>query len=105
MTVPFLLEYDEPSETVKIVFAGTIHLQFQLSDASTDQVLKFKGLLHCRPIRDRTEALVLDKEQILTLVYQDGCFHMHIEKEQTHMRLPITKEAHSHLDRLLDLFM
>ena len=98
----------EPIENdVRITFGSELPMELYFSRRKLEpkEVVQFKGLLHCKPINELEEKVLLDDVGILSLMYQDGRIDLVVVYDTTVLTLPIGKELYSHLERLSDLYL
>jgi len=92
-------------ETIKILFAidnANLSIKFQKVPLDAQKFVAFKGLIHSRPIPNYQAELILDQDELLSLVYQDGDIHFRMARGKSVLVLPITREAYNHLDYLIN---
>jgi len=87
-----------------INFNGT-RIDFEMAEFDPSKFMAFKGLLHSPVITDFQLAIILDRAGLLSLVYKDTTVYFQMGNQFSLLEFPVGREAYSHLDRLLGLWL
>ena len=103
--MPLSVTLDLVNKQAKILLTGSdmsLNFEFELADHEVAHIIPFKGLLHCRPVKNLFQEIALDMAGIIKLRYDDGTIELRITHGSSCLTVPVSSEMYPQLNRLLD---